>query len=148
MRVTKDMKNYIRDLVAKKVEGKLAAAVEAKRKCDDALLKAKKDVLEYARSLIPAMTEKVAKFAKGRGLTFREAENGNFAFATAIVDCDFAELTSDDAALPEIKKIRDEPDRINSAIDKTVNGIVFSLELGKVKKAELEELIASTEVEL
>lgn len=157
MRVTKDMKSYIRDLVAKKVEKQLAAAVEAKRKCDDALVKAKKDVREYAESLIPAMTEKVAKFAKGRGLTFLDHpytyggsrdENANYAFTVALGDHDYAELTPNGTTLPEIQKVRDEPGRIGRAIDKAINGIVFSLELGKVRKAELEELIASTEVEL
>lgn len=157
MRVTTTMRNYIRDLVAKKVEGRLAAANEAKRKCDDDLAKAKRDVREYAESLIPAMTEKVAKFAKGRGLTFLDhqysyngqvCEDKNYAFCVALGDHDYAELTPNGATLPEIEKVRGEPGRINAAVDKATNGIVFSLELGKVRKAELEELIASTEVEL
>ena len=156
MRVTKDMKEYIRSLVAKKVEGRLAAANEAKRKCDD-LAKAKRDVREYAESLIPAMTEKVAKFAKGRGLTFLDHQysyNGqvcddkNYAFCVALGDHDYAELTPNGAMLPEIEKVRNEPGRINAAVALSTDGIVFSLELGKVRKAELEELIASTEVEL
>lgn len=157
MRVTTTMRNYIRDLVAKKVEAKLAAAVEAKRRCDEGLQKAKKDVREYAESLIPAMTEKVARFAKGRGLTFLDhqytyngqvCEDKNYAFCVALGDHDYAELTPNGTTLPEIQKVRDEPGRIDRAIDKAINAIVFALELGKVKKAELEELIASTEVEL
>ena len=157
MRVTKDMKEYIRSLVAKKVEAKLAAAVEAKRKYDESLVRAKKEVREYAESLIPAMTEKVAKFAKGRGLTFLDHQysyNGqvcddkNYAFCVALGDHDYAELTPNGAMLPEIEKVRNEPGRINAAVALSTDGIVFSLELGKVRKAELEELIASTEVEL
>jgi hypothetical protein len=65
---------------------------------------------------------------------------------------DFEETNQQDnnmsAARNMRKELEEEPKRINKAVDKATNAIVFSLELGKVKKAELEELIESTEVEL
>lgn len=157
MRVTNAMRDYIRDLVAKKVEGRLAAAVKARSEYDDALNKAKKAVRDYAESLVPALTEKVAKFAKARGLTYlaheygysgKEYDDPNAAFAVSLCNEDYEETSSNCRTPSEVAKIRNEPDRINKAVDKATNAVVFALELGKVKKAELEELIASTEVEL
>jgi hypothetical protein len=122
--------------------------------------KAKKAVEDYAKSLIPDAMKKVVAFAKKQGLTWVEHtpsyhgfnEHVNVAFSVN-VDCyDFEETNPHDcntfAAREARKKIEKEPERIRKAVNEAVNAIVFSLELGKVKKAELEELIASTEVEL
>ena len=46
------------------------------------------------------------------------------------------------------KEISKEPERIKQAVREAVDAIVFSLELGKVKKAELEELIAATDIKV
>lgn len=163
MRVTNSMKNYIHECVANKVADKLAKAVKAKEDQEAKDRKALKAVEDYAKSLIPAMTEKVAAFAKKQGLTwipyqfnsfdYRYNENKpNQAFSECTDSSDFEELCRYHANKSSARKIRDEledePTRINTAVDKATNAIVFSLELGKVKKAELEELIASTEVEV
>lgn len=161
MRVTKDMKGYIHDCVEKKVADRLAAAKKAREeqvRRDD---KAVEAVAAYAKSLVPGMTEKVVAFAKKQGLTWLEhpitwggveRDSVNQAFSAIVSSNDFGETNSYDAnESPERKmrrKLEKEPDRIGKAVDKATNAIVFSLELGKVKKAELEELIASTEVEL
>lgn len=161
MRVTKDMKTYIHDCVEKKVADKLAAAKKARgeqvRRDDEAV----EAVAAYAKSLVPAMTEKVVAFAKKRGLTWLEhpinwggvdMASVNQAFSAVVSSNDFGETNSyDDNKSPERrmrKELEEEPGRIGKAVDKATNAIVFSLELGKVRKAELEELIASTEVEL
>ena len=163
MRVTNSMKNYIRECVANKVADKLAKAVKAKEDQEAKDRKALKAVEDYAKSLIPAMTEKVAAFAKKQGLTwiqyqfnsfdYRYNENKpNLAFSECTNSSDFEELCQYHANKSSARKMReeleDEPKRINTAVDKATNAIVFSLELGKVRKAELEELIASTEVEV
>lgn len=161
MRVTKDMKGYIHDCVEKKVADRLAAAKKAheeQARRDD---KAVEAVAAYAKSLVPGMTEKVVAFAKKQGLTWLEhpinwsgveTASVNRAFSATVSSNDFGETNSFDAnESPERKmrrKLEKEPGRIGKAVDKATNAIVFSLELGRVKKAELEELIASTEVEL
>lgn len=163
MRVTNSMKDYIHECVAKKVADKLAAAEKAKKDQEARDQKAFKAVEEYAKSLIPAMTEKVVAFAKKQGLTWiphpfnrwnEEPDEGksNQAFNECTDSNDFEETCqygADKFAARKMRKeIEDEPKRIRTAVDKATNAIVFSLELGKVRKAELEELIASTEVEL
>lgn len=163
MRVTNSMKNYIHECVANKVADKLTKAVKAKEDQEAKDRKALKAVEDYAKSLIPAMTEKVAAFAKKQGLTwipyqfnsfdYRYNENKpNLAFSECTNSSDFEELCQYHANKSSARKMReeleDEPKRINTAVDKATNAIVFSLELGKVRKAELEELIASTEVEV
>lgn len=163
MRVTGSMKDYIHECVEKKVADKLAAAEKAKKDQEARDQKAFEAVEEYAKSLIPAMTEKVVAFAKKQGLTWiphpfsrwdRKPDEGksNEAFSECIGSNDFEETCQYGADEFAARKMREElegePGRIRKAVDKAVNGIVFSLELGKVRKAELEELIASTEVEL
>lgn len=160
MRVTTMMRDHIRDLVMKKVQDKLAKAEKAH---DDQATKDKQAldaVREYTASLIPAMTEKVVAFAKKQGLTMfkhpwnrfdEKDEDPNYAFSVA-VDDDFEETNTYSINKSPKRKMRqelkEEPKRIRQAVEKAANAIVFSLELGKVKKAELEELIESTEVEL
>ena len=160
MRVTCAMKDYIHDCVEKKVADRLAAAKKAHEeqvRRDD---KAVEAVAAYAKSLVPAMTEKVVAFAKKQGLTWLEhpinwggiSEDVNQAFSAIVSSNDFGETNSYDANESPERKVRKEiekePDRIGKAVEKATNAIVFALELGKVKKAELEELIAGTEVEL
>lgn len=160
MRVTKDMKTYIHDCVEKKVADKLAAAEKAKKDQDTKDSLALKAVEDYAKSLIPEATKKVVAFAKKQGLTWFEhkpawhgVENDvNVALSECVDFNDFEETNSYDgnttAARKMRKELEDEPKRIRKAVDKATNAIVFSLELGKARKAELEELIASTEVGL
>lgn len=160
MRVTNTMKDYIRKCVEKKVEDRVAAAEKAKKDQADKYSKAFKAVEDYAQSLIPDMTKKVAAFAKKQGLTWFDHtpswrginENVNVAFSVSLDSYDFCESNPHDsntsAERKAHKEIEEEPGRIRKAINEATNAIVFSLELGKVKKAELEELIASTEVEL
>lgn len=160
MRVTCTMKDYIRKCVEKKVADKLAAAEKAKKDQAEKDLKAKEAVEDYAKSLIPDAMKKVVAFAKKQGLTWIEHtptyqgfnEHVNVAFSVN-VDCyDFEETNPHEcntfAARKSRREIAEEPERIRKAVNEATNAIVFSLELGKVKKAELEELIASTEVEL
>jgi len=160
MRVTKDMKTYIHDCVEKKVADKLAAAEKARKDQDERDSKALKAVEDYAKSLIPEATRKVIAFAKKQGLTWFEHKpqwhgvdkDVNIALSECVDSNDFEELNTYDcnksAARKMRKELEEEPGRIGKAVDKATNAIVFSLELGKVGKAELEELIASTEVEL
>lgn len=160
MRVTSTMKAYIHECVKKKVADKLAAAEKAKKDQAEKDSKALKAIEDYAKSLIPDATKKVVAFAKKQGLTWFEhvpfwrETNGkiNAAFVLGISSVDFEETNqyegNKSAARKMRKELEEEPKRINKAVDHAVNSIVFSLELGKVKKAELEELIASTEVEL
>jgi hypothetical protein len=160
MRVTKEMKEYIRKCVEKKVVDKLAAAEKAKKDQDEKDSKALKAVEDYAKSLIPEATKKVIAFAKKQGLMWFEheprwhgiSEDLNVAFSVSVDSCDFEETNSYGENKSAARKMRmeldEEPKRIRKAVNEATNAIVFSLELGKVKKAELEELIASTEVEL
>lgn len=160
MRVTNTMKDYIRKCVEKKVADKLDAAEKAKKDQGDKDQKALNAVKEYAESLIPEATKKVVAFAKKQGLTWFDHvpswhginENDNVAFSVIIDSSDFEETNPYDcntsAARNSRREIERGPERIRKAVNDAVNAIVFSLELGKVKKAELEELIASTEVEL
>lgn len=160
MRVTSTMKEYIHECVEKKVADRIAAAEKARKVQDEKDSKALKAVKEYARSLIPEATKKVAAFAKKQGLTWFDHkpvwhginEDVNIALSECVESSDFEELNEYDsnttAARKTRSKLKEEPERIKKAVDKAVNAIVFSLELGRVRKAELEELIASTEVEL
>lgn len=160
MRVTNTMKNYIRECVEKKVADEIAAAEKAKKDRNEKDEKALEAVKNYAESLIPEATKKVAAFAKKHGLTWFDHTPGwtgfdkedNLAFNVNVGCSDFEETCTyscnKSAARKMRKEIEEEPERIRTAVDKAVNAIVFSLEIGKAKKAELEELIASTEVEL
>jgi DNA-binding MarR family transcriptional regulator len=161
MRVTTMMRSYIKDTVAKKVADRLEKAEAADREQKERDREAIKSVTEYAESMIPEMTKKVAAFAKKQGLTWFEHRWGfcgprtnevNNAFSIDIRSVDFAETCDyDDNKSPgrlKRNKIEEEPERIRKAINHATNSVVFSLELGKVKKAELEELLASIEVEL
>ena len=161
MRVTNTMKSYIRECVEKKVADKIAAAEKAKKAQAEKDLEALKAVEKYAESLLPEVTKKVVAFAKKQGLTWFDYppswnrfdnRSFNYAFSVSLSSYDFEETSTHDlntSALRKTrKKVEDEPKRIRNAVNRTVNAIVFSLELGKVRKAELEELIASTEVEL
>ena len=160
MRVTNSMKDYIHECVEKKVADKLAAAEKAKKDQEVRDQKALEAVEDYAKSLISEATKKVAAFAKRQGLTWLEhriawngpSKNVNVAFSECVGTDDFEETNAYAANTSVARKMRkeleEEPKRIREAVDKATNAIVFSLELGKVRKAELEELIASTEVEL
>lgn len=160
MRVTRTMKEYIHERVEKKVADKLAAAEKAEKDQSEKDSEALKAVKDYAKSLIPDVTKKVVAFAKKKGLTWLEhvpgwcgvSEDVNVAFSVDVGTRDFAETNTFDCNTTAERKVRKEigekPGRIRKAVGDAVNAIVFSLELGKVKKAELEELIASTEVEL
>jgi hypothetical protein len=154
------MKNYIRKCVEKKVADKLAAAEKAKEDQAEKDSKAIKAVEDYAKSLIPDATKKVVAFAKKQGLTWLERKpsrydfhrDANIVFSVNVDSYDFEETNPHEcntsAARNPRREIAAAPGRINKAVNEAVDAIVFSLELGKVKKAELEELIASTEVEL
>lgn len=160
MRVTNTMKDYIRKCVEKKVADKIAAAKKAKKDLAEKDSKAIGAVIDYAESLVPDMTKKVVAFAKKQGLTWFDHKptwsgfesDVNVAFSVRVDSNDFEEFNSYDGNKSDARKMRKEvedgPKRIEKAVDEATNAIVFSLELGKVKKAELEELIASTEVEL
>lgn len=163
MRVTQTMKNHITTMVTAKVQDKLNSAKVAAdklRKERDAALQAIED---YAESLLPEMTKKVAEFAAKQGLTWldhqynydgRRSRSTNYAFHTEVSDTDnYAETTIHGKPVNSAKRrrdaeIRNEPSRIKEAIEKTVDAICFDLELGKVKKAELEELIRNCKVQL
>jgi uncharacterized phage protein gp47/JayE len=154
------MKDYIRKCVEKKVADKIDAAEKAKKDRIDKDAKALKAVKDYAASLIPEASKKVAAFAKKQGLVWFDHtpawhginEDVNVAFSVNVDASDFEETNTSDYNTTAARKMRveleEEPKRIRKAVNDAVNAIVFSLELGKVKKAELEELIASTEVEL
>lgn len=161
MRVSTTMRNYIKDTVAKKVAGRLEKAEAARREQKERDRETIKAVQEYAESLVSEMTKKVAAFAKKRGLTWLEhpwgwsgirQDEDNEAFNAVVGDNDFEETCNSDGnkAPGRLKRaeVEDEPARIRQAVEKATNSVVFSLELGKVKKAELEELLASVEVEL
>ena len=161
MRVTNAMKEYIHECVEKKVANKLAAAEKAKKDQIEKDSKAVAAVEEYAKSLIPDVTKKVAAFAKKQGLTWLghpidwhgvNEKVDNQALSECVDSNDFEETNTYDGNESPKRKMRkeleQEPKRIRKAVDKATNAIVFSLELGKVKKAELEDLIAQTEVEL
>lgn len=161
MRVSTTMRSYIKDTVAKKVADRLEKAEAARREQKERDVETVEAVRKYVESLVPEMTKKVAAFAKKRGLTWLEHPFGwsgirededNVAFNAVVGENDFEETCDIDVNKApghlKRKEIADEPARIRRAIEKATNSVVFSLELGKVKKAELEELLASTEVEL
>lgn len=161
MRVSTTMRNYIKDTVAKKVAGRLEKAEAARREQKERDRETFKAVREYAESLVSEMTKKVAAFAKKRGLTWLEhpwgwsgirEDEDNVAFKVVVGESDFEETCDNDGnkAPGRLKReeIEDEPARIRGAVERAANSVVFSLELGKVRKAELEELLASVEVEL
>jgi uncharacterized phage protein gp47/JayE len=154
------MKDYIRERMEKKVADKIAAAEKAKNDLIEKDEKALKAVKAYAEFLIPEATKKVIAFAKKQGLTWFDHtpswyginEDINLALSVSVDSSDFEETNTSDRNTAAARKVRREleeaPKRIKKAVNDAVNAIVFSLELGKVKKAELEELIASTEVGL
>lgn len=160
MRVTSTMKDYIRKCVEKKVADKLDEAEKARKAQAEKDSEALKAVKEYAESLIPEASKKVVAFAKKQGLTWFDHvpswhginENDNVAFSVNVDDSDFKETNTSgyntSAAGMQRKELAEEPVRIKKAVNMAVNAIVFSLEIGKARKAELEEIIASTEVEL
>lgn len=158
MRVTNTMKSYIRECVEKKVADKIAAAEKAEAEQAEKDSKAIEAVKDYAKSMIPDAMKKVVSFAKKQGLTWFEHtpswyghnKDANIAFSVNMDSYDFEETNPHECNTSAARKSRrdlgEEPRRIRKAVDSAVNSIVFSLELGKVKKAELEELIASTGV--
>ena len=163
MRVTQMMRNYIHSLVMAKVQGKFDAAEAAAMKLDAKNRAAMQEVTAYANSLLPELTKKVAAFAAKKGLTWldhRYAYDGtpyqhtNYAFAECVSDCGNYVETSVNCKQDKFAKcraedeIRNEPQRIKDAVDRAVASICFDLELGKTKKAELEELIKGYEVKL
>lgn len=120
-------------------------------------------VEDYAKSLLPGLTKKVAAFAAKQGLTWLDHEYAydgtqlkslNYAFNINVGDLDnYAETTGRGKPAKSAKRRADdeicnEPARIKAAVEKTVDAICFDLELGKVKRAELEELIKDCKVEL
>lgn len=163
MRVTQMMRNHIHTMVLAKVQDKLDAAKAAAEKLKTGRHEAVQAVEDYAKSLLPELTKKVAEFAAKQGLTWLDHEyaydgtrnrSPNYAFNANVSDLDnYAETTSHGKPTQSAKRRADdeicnEPQRIKDAVTLAVDGICFDLELGKVKKAELDELIKNCKVKL
>lgn len=163
MRVTQMMRNHINTMVLAKVQDKLDAARAAAEKLKAERSAAIEAVKNYAESLLPELTKKVAAFAATKGLTWLDHEysydgaklkSPNYAFEACVADSsNYVETARYGNYAKSAKRraddeIRNRPQRISDAVKFAVDGICFDLELGKVKKAELEELIANCKVEL
>lgn len=157
------MRNHINTMVMAKVQDKLDAAKAAAEKLRTERHEAVQAVEAYAKLLLPEMTKKVAAFAAKQGLTWLDHEylydgtrrqNPNYAFRVDVTDDDnYAETASYGKHTKSARRraddeILDEPKHIKVAVEKAVDAICFDLELGKVKKAELEELIKNYKVKL
>lgn len=166
MRVTCAVREYVRKAVLSKVAKRLEKAEKAR----DAAKKARDGRVGKARELAKAVAahaqEAFAKRAAKMGLTFNpdsydytgRIERGERrVFNVRIESDDFVETASSDsftaryrpcAAREAYRKVVDEPERIREAARHVADRLLFDLELGKVAKQELDEMLKSVEVKL
>jgi two-component system nitrate/nitrite sensor histidine kinase NarX len=149
------MRNHIATVVTDKVRGKLDAAKAAAEALTKGRSAAMQAVEDYAESLLPEMTKKVAEFAAKQGLTWldhqynydgKRSRSLNHAFRTAVSDTDnYAETTNHGKPVNSAKRRRDaeicdEPSRIKAAIEAITAGVfskrlepeTSSLEFGRI----------------
>lgn len=169
MRVTKAVREYVHKVVLAKVADKLEAALKAK----DAVLKDREDKVAEAKALAEKMLQRLQKEyaaeAAKLGLTWIPdtydyngkvlARNGNTAFSVSVCGDDFEETVSLGAnaygcvsakskACRRVADVLNGPDRIRRAAEDAADKLLFDLELGKVAKQELDEMLKGLEVKL
>ena len=166
MRVSAAVRKYVRKAVLAKVAVKLEAAEKAAK---DATA-ARDAKIEKAKALCEKLcAETQAKFVKEvkkLGLTFIpdsywngvRTEGGNVAVKALVDHDDFVEtLTSRNNLKAKLNpsgvreaffELVDEPKRIGEAAEHAADKLLFELELGKVSKKELDEILNELEVKL
>lgn len=167
MRVTIAVREYVRKVVLAKVADRIKEAEKAR----DEAMKERDDKVAKAEGLCKKICaeaqEKFVKEAKKLGLTFipdtyecnRVRKGDNLAVYASVDYDDFVEtLTSRRdgikaksnpcAARDEFDRVVGEPARIKDAVTAAADRLLFELELGKVAKKELDEMLKSLEVEL
>lgn len=167
MRVTKAVREYVHQAILAKVADRIKLAEDASA----AVEAARNDKIEKAKKLCEKMcAETQARFAKEvkktLGLTLIPeiyGYSGSIIGANLVVRADvnrddFVEtLTTRNsieaknhpcAARDEYDKIVSGPYRIRSAAAAAADKLLFELELGKVAKGELDELLQSLEVKV
>ena len=167
MRVTSAVREYVRKAVLAKVADRLEAAEKAKdeamKECDDKVAAAK----ALAEKMAERFSREYAAEAAKLGLTWIpdsydwygkvSEKNGNKAFLVLVCSDDFAEtVSSNNNAFKGVKSkertqrmgVIDGPKRIREAANDAADKLLFDLELGKVAKQELDEMLKELEVKL
>lgn len=145
MRVTKEIREYIRKQIIAKAQPKLDA-VNNDIKIEEDLISSKIDSVEkFLEGCVEKLKEDVVEFAKSRGLTVRDALN----FRLHVGCSDFVETYYDYCSnKPKYgnnkKYCKLWKDRRNllEKINNSVTEIVFKLEAG-AKRGEIEEMLAA-----
>ena len=164
MRVTCAVREYVRKVVLSKVQDRIDAAEKAKAAAKDACEGKVAKAEAIAEKLAQEAQEKFLKQVAKLGLTFVEdtydymgrVRDKNEAFNVNVGSDDFVETTSADAAMrahpckerDEFVRVCKEPDRIRKAANMAADKLLFELELGKVAKKELDELLKDMKVEV
>jgi len=167
MRVTSAVRDYVKKMILSKVADRLKAAEDAA----EAAKAARSAKVDKAKALCEKLRaeaqEKFVKEAKKLGLTFISdsynyygdvnEKNGNRALEIRVGSDDFAETVSQDCAAaknnPNVDremffKLINEPQRIRDAANAAADKLLFELELGKIAKKELDELLKEIEVKI
>lgn len=167
MRVTSAVREYVKKAVLAKVRDRLQKAELARGEAltarDAKVAKARKVAEEIAAKAQDAFAKRCAKL----GLTWvpdtydyyhrLDKRGGNYAFEVRVGQDDFAETMSSNCYAYEavksaerdgFEKVCDEPRRIREAANAAADKLLFDLELGKVAKKELDEMLGGLEVEI
>lgn len=168
MRISAAVRKYVRNAVLAKVKDRVEAAEKARA----AAIKERDDKVAAAKALAERLAlaysqEFAAEVAELVGLTWIPdtydyggnvaVKNGNKAFVTVVSTDDFAEtVTVGNNARKGVKSdartrfddVVSAPDRIREAAEAAADRLLFELELGKVAKKELDEVLGKMEVKL
>lgn len=167
MRVTGAVREYVRKAVLSKVADRLKEAEEAKEAAVAARDAKVEKAEELCRRICAEAQAKFAREAKKLGLTFipdsynsytdKVTEGGNRAVVAAVGCDDFVETVARNslaarhnpsAGRERFYEIVDEPKRIREAAEQAADRLLFELELGKIAKKEMDELLEKLEVEI
>lgn len=166
MRVTRAVREYVHQVVLAKVADKLEAAEDAADEARAVYIDKVKKAEALCRKMCAETQAKFAKEVKKLGLTLISdaysyngsvSEGGNCVVFAQVNSDDFAETVPEDrfaakhnpnAERERYCKTVDEPQRIKDAANAVADKLLFELELGKVAKGELDEMLKKLEVEL
>lgn len=168
MRVTSAVREYVRKVVLGKVQARYDAAKKAAEEASAASEAKVEQAKEIAKKIADRAQAEFVKECKRRlGLTWvpdtynhygeLNEKNGNYAFGVSVGEDDFRETMSDDKTAAKanpsrerdrIARIRELPGKIREAANAAADKLLFDLELGKVAKKELDEMLRGLEVEI
>lgn len=164
MRVTCAVREYVRKEVLAKVAARLKAAEEAAAGASGAYADKVVKARELCEKMCAETQAKFAKEAKKLGLTLitdsydwngMVVKDGNRVITVQISPHDFVETVDRDcraasfhpnAEREEFYRLVDEPKRIRDAANRAADKLLFELELGKVAKGELDNMLTELEV--